>query len=314
MYVKDRSVIQDVEWKMIEAEKEGDLEKANRILGELERTHPGLLATRMHCEVSVKKKDQNQALAASLLNNSGEFQSVPMALIIDELFIDFLALSCRQAVSFILFSHIQFLVVAQSCRAVIACRARKDQKAKLTRLVRKGNREVVTLAIGDGANDVEMIRTAHIGVGVIGKEGTQAVNNADYAIGQFRFLTRLILIYGHRNYRGITLASLLIFYKNILFTLIQYLYTFICGLSGTRNQSYIAIFWYNTALTAFGPLLLAIFDRDLSDTNCYRFPQIQQTRNRTSFVLCETVLSVFVESNLGSCGDIHSPRMWYGKD
>ena len=43
MYVKDRSVIQDVEWKMIEAEKEGDLEKANRILGELERTHPGLL-------------------------------------------------------------------------------------------------------------------------------------------------------------------------------------------------------------------------------------------------------------------------------
>ena len=159
---------------------------------------------------------------------------------------------------------------------MIACRARKDQKAKLTRLVRKGNREVVTLAIGDGANDVEMIRTAHIGVGVIGKEGTQAVNNADYAIGQFRFLTRLILIYGHRNYRGITLASLLIFYKNILFTLIQYLYTFICGLSGTRNQSYIAIFWYNTALTAFGPLLLAIFDRDLSDTNCYRFPQIHR--------------------------------------
>ena len=59
MCVKDRSVIQDVEWKMIEAEKEGDLEKANRILGELERTHPGLLATRMYCEVSVKKKDQN---------------------------------------------------------------------------------------------------------------------------------------------------------------------------------------------------------------------------------------------------------------
>lgn len=45
---------------------------------------------------------------------------------------------------------------------------------------------MVTLAIGDGANDVEMIRTAHIGVGVIGKEGTQAVNNADYAIGQFQ--------------------------------------------------------------------------------------------------------------------------------
>ena len=115
---------------------------------------------------------------------------------------------------------------------MIACRARKDQKAELTRLIRKGNKEVVTLAIGDGANDVEMIRAAHVGVGIIGKEGMQAVNNADYAIGQFRFLTRLLLVYGHRNYRGITMASLLIFYKNILFTLIQYLYTFICGLSG----------------------------------------------------------------------------------
>ena len=123
-------------------------------------------------------------------------------------------------------------MVSQSCKAVIACRARKDQKAKLTRLIRKGNKEVVTLAIGDGANDVEMIRAAHVGVGIIGKEGMQAVNNADYATGQFRFLTRLLLVYGHRNYRGITMASLLIFYKNILFTLIQYLYTFICGLSG----------------------------------------------------------------------------------
>ena len=101
-------------------------------------------------------------------------------------------------------------MVAQCCKAVIACRARKDQKAKLTRLVRKGNREVVTLGVGDGANDVEMIRAAHIGVGIIGKEGTQAVNNADYAISQFRYLTRLILVYGHREYRGITLAALLI--------------------------------------------------------------------------------------------------------
>ena len=144
----------------------------------------------------------------------------------------------------------------------------------------------MTLGIGDGANDVEMLRAAHVGVGVIGKEGTQAVNNSDYAIGQFRFLTRLILVYGHRSYRGITLASLLIFYKNIIFTLIQYFYTFLCGLSGTfdrilsrtgtRNQSYIAIFWYNTALTAFGPLLLAIFDKDISDANCIRFPQLHR--------------------------------------
>ncbi len=42
------------------------------------------------------------------------------------------------------------------------------------------------LAIGDGANDVAMIQSADIGVGILGKEGRQAVNNSDYAIGQFR--------------------------------------------------------------------------------------------------------------------------------
>ena len=167
-------------------------------------------------------------------------------------------------------------MVAQCCKAVIACRARKDQKAKLTRLVRKGNREVVTLGVGDGANDVEMIRAAHIGVGIIGKEGTQAVNNADYAISQFRYLTRLILVYGHHEYRGITLAALTIFYKNIIFTLVQFCYTFFCGLSGIRNQSFLAVMFYNTAFTAFFPFYLAVFDRDISDANCYKFPQIHR--------------------------------------
>lgn len=42
------------------------------------------------------------------------------------------------------------------------------------------------LAIGDGANDVAMIQAADIGVGVMGKEGRQAVNNADFAFSQFR--------------------------------------------------------------------------------------------------------------------------------
>ncbi len=42
------------------------------------------------------------------------------------------------------------------------------------------------LAIGDGANDVAMIQAADIGVGIMGKEGRQAVNNSDFAFTQFR--------------------------------------------------------------------------------------------------------------------------------
>ena len=51
--MRDSSAIQDIEWRMMQAEKEGDVEKANRILGTFESEHPGLLAARMHCEVGV---------------------------------------------------------------------------------------------------------------------------------------------------------------------------------------------------------------------------------------------------------------------
>ena len=54
--MRDSSAVQDIEWKMIEAENEGDLETANRILGTFESEHPGLLAARMHCEVGVVER------------------------------------------------------------------------------------------------------------------------------------------------------------------------------------------------------------------------------------------------------------------
>ena len=142
-----------------------------------------------------------------------------------------------------------------------------------------------------------MLRTAHIGVGIIGKEGSQAVNNADYAIGQFRFLARLILVYGHRSYRGITLASLVIMFKNIVFTLVQFCYTFLSDYSGTRNQSFLAVMFYNTLFTMIFPLYLGVFDRDVSDTNCFRFPQLH--RQGISHKLFDTnIFLVFVFSSI----------------
>jgi len=60
----------------------------------------------------------------------------------------------------------------------------------------KANGTWITVSIGDGANDVPMIMEAHIGVGVRGKEGTQAVRSADYAVSQFFYLHRLLLVHG----------------------------------------------------------------------------------------------------------------------
>ena len=63
-------------------------------------------------------------------------------------------------------------------------------------LVKDNSPGLKTLAIGDGANDVPMIQTAHIGVGIAGQEGMQAVRASDVAIGQFRFLRRLTIVHG----------------------------------------------------------------------------------------------------------------------
>jgi phospholipid-transporting ATPase len=79
----------------------------------------------------------------------------------------------------------KFLKLALKAEAVICCRVDPIQKGDVVELVREGAGKI-TLAIGDGANDVPMIQRAHLGVGISGQEGQQAVMASDYAIAQFR--------------------------------------------------------------------------------------------------------------------------------
>ena len=72
----------------------------------------------------------------------------------------------------------------------------------------------MTLAIGDGANDVSMIQMADVGIGISGQEGMQAVMASDFAIGRFKFLSRLLLVHGHWCYDRITKMFLYFFFKN----------------------------------------------------------------------------------------------------
>jgi phospholipid-translocating ATPase len=109
-----------------------------------------------------------------------------------------------------------FLLLCKQCKSVICCRVSPSQKALVVRMVKLGL-DVMTLSIGDGANDVAMIQEAHVGVGLAGEEGRQAVMSADYAIGQFRFLTRLILVHGRWSYRRIAEMIANFFYKVLPF-------------------------------------------------------------------------------------------------
>ncbi|CAI7924356.1 unnamed protein product [Closterium sp. NIES-53] len=104
------------------------------------------------------------------------------------------------------------------CKAVVCCRVSPLQKAQVTALMRDGAGKV-TLSIGDGANDVSMIQAAHVGVGISGQEGIQAVLASDFAIAQFRFLTDLLLVHGRLSYLRISKVVAYFFYKNLAFTL-----------------------------------------------------------------------------------------------
>jgi phospholipid-transporting ATPase len=112
-----------------------------------------------------------------------------------------------------------FLEASDSSDVVLACRVSPKQKADIVEMIRKRFKNKKTLAIGDGANDVNMIQKAHVGVGIYGKEGQQAARSADYAIGQFKFLKPLMFIHGRESYRRNSLLVAYTFYKNILYVI-----------------------------------------------------------------------------------------------
>merc|ERR1712032_1214337 len=97
----------------------------------------------------------------------------------------------------------------------VCCRLSPLQKKQLVQLVRRMDKKAVTLAIGDGANDVPMIQGAHIGVGIRGKEGGASVQASDFAISQFAFLGDLVFNHGWRAYRRIATFIGYFMYKSI---------------------------------------------------------------------------------------------------
>jgi phospholipid-transporting ATPase len=129
-------------------------------------------------------------------------------------------------------------------------------------MVRARKSTAVTLAIGDGANDVNMITEAHVGVGISGLEGQQAARSADYAIGQFRFLKDLLFFHGREAYRKNSFLVIYMFYKNILFVMPLFLFGFLNAFSGQTFYDKWLYQLYNVGFTAFPVMFFCILDRE----------------------------------------------------
>ncbi|XP_030002025.1 phospholipid-transporting ATPase IA isoform X9 [Sphaeramia orbicularis] len=169
-----------------------------------------------------------------------------------------------------------FLDLALSCKAVICCRVSPLQKSEVVEMVKK-QVKVITLAIGDGANDVGMIQTAHVGVGISGNEGLQAANSSDYSIAQFKYLKNLLLVHGAWNYNRVAKCILYCFYKNIVLYIIEIWFAFVNGFSGQILFERWCIGLYNVIFTALPPLTLGIFERSCRKENMLKYPELYKS-------------------------------------
>ena len=174
-----------------------------------------------------------------------------------------------------------FMDVCNHCSSVICCRVSPKQKAQVTELVKKGGS--VTLAVGDGANDVGMIQAAHVGVGISGQEGRQAVMNSDFAIAQFCYLERLLLCHGRWNYKRLARMFSWFFYKNNILGVVLYMYNAFALFSGQTLFNDLYLSAYNIIFTSLPVLAIGIFDQDVHHGIVRMYPAVYGEGQRNEY-------------------------------
>uniref|UniRef100_A0A8C5KLF5 Phospholipid-transporting ATPase n=1 Tax=Jaculus jaculus TaxID=51337 RepID=A0A8C5KLF5_JACJA len=170
----------------------------------------------------------------------------------------------------------KFLELTRYCRSVLCCRSTPLQKSMIVKLVRD-KLGVMTLSIGDGANDVSMIQAADVGIGISGQEGMQAVMSSDFAISRFRHLKRLLLVHGHWCYSRLARMVVFYFYKNVCYVNLLFWYQFFCGFSGSTMIDYWQMIFFNLFFTSLPPIIFGILDRDVTAETLLAVPELYKS-------------------------------------
>ncbi|XP_063475562.1 phospholipid-transporting ATPase VD isoform X4 [Symphalangus syndactylus] len=192
----------------------------------------------------------------------------------------------------------QFLELTSWCQAVVCCRATPLQKSEVVKLVRS-HLQVMTLAIGDGANDVSMIQVADIGIGVSGQEGMQAVMASDFAVSQFKHLSKLLLVHGHWCHTRLSNMILYFFYKNVAYVNLLFWYQFFCGFSGTSMTDYWVLIFFNLLFTSAPPVIYGVLEKDVSAETLMQLPELYKSGQKSEtwihlLVITGSILSYFL--------------------
>ncbi|XP_070834962.1 phospholipid-transporting ATPase VD [Chaetodon trifascialis] len=188
----------------------------------------------------------------------------------EELKGDFLELSCR-------------------CKAVICCRSTPLQKSHVVQLIRD-QLGVMTLAVGDGANDVSMIQMADVGIGISGQEGMQAVMSSDFAISRFKHLRKLLLVHGHWCYARLANMMLYFIYKNVMYVNLLFWYQFFCGFSGSVMTNSWVLILFNLLFTSVPPLIYGILDQETPAETLMELPELYRASQTSKVYVPRVVL------------------------
>uniref|UniRef100_G3PIH6 Phospholipid-transporting ATPase n=1 Tax=Gasterosteus aculeatus aculeatus TaxID=481459 RepID=G3PIH6_GASAC len=192
-----------------------------------------------------------------------------------------------------------FLELSRRCKAVICCRSTPLQKSKVVQLI-QDQLGVMTLAVGDGANDVSMIQMAAVGVGISGQGGMQAVMSSDFAISRFKHLRKLLLVHGHWCYSRLANMILYFIYKNVMYVNLLFWYQFFCGFSGSVMTNAWVLILFNLIFTSIPPLVYGVLDRDTPAHSLMELPelyrQVQTSKVYVSYMFWITVLDAFYQS------------------
>ena len=156
-----------------------------------------------------------------------------------------------------------FYELSVNCLSVVCSRVSPKQKGQLVNLIRK-TEKAITLAVGDGANDVGMITEANVGIGIQGKEGTQAARASDYAIKEFSHIKKLLFFHGRESYRKNSWVILYNFYKNVLFVAPMIWSGFITLFSGITIYDPIIHQFINIFYTSVPPVWYGVFNYEYS--------------------------------------------------
>jgi len=163
--------------------------------------------------------------------------------------------------------------LTKRCISVVCCRVTPMQKCAVVSMVRS-REDTITLAVGDGANDVPMLQKAHVGIGMYGQEGMQAVLASDYAVAQFRYLTKLLFVHGRWSYKRLAFLILYALYKNAVISFVQLWFAIHNRFSGQTAYDGWASRGFNVIYTAYPLVIMALFDRDVPARTLLQYPVV----------------------------------------